>query len=185
MRTTPAGRQVLDALVSPLSSSAAATGVRVERLRRAEDQLVCDVVLVGLDVVQGADRVTRLDPGEATGYQHGLKYAFTAPSYARLVAALGSNLANLTDTQVAPYADHYFEYDSNHRVTKAVEQGRGSSATAGGLGPTPTPTPHSVNSSPGLSAGTSSSNTRSAPRPWPQAGPAISPTSSPSSSSTG
>ncbi len=60
---------------------------------------------------------------ESTGYQHALKYLFNADSYARLVAALGTNIDSLTDTQVAPYADNYFEYDSSKRVTKEVTQG--------------------------------------------------------------
>ena len=50
--------------------------------------------------------------GQANGYQHGLHHVFNAQSYARLTAALGTNLANLTDAQVAPYADNAFQYDS-------------------------------------------------------------------------
>ncbi len=44
---------------------------------------------------------------ETGGYQHALKYVFNPQSYARLVAALGTNLSSLTDTQVSPYADNY------------------------------------------------------------------------------
>jgi RHS repeat-associated protein len=71
---------------------------------------------------------------ESGGYQHGLKYLFNPDSYARLVAALGTNIDSLTDTQVAPYADNYYEYDSGQRVTKEIVQGVGCSSCSGGLG---------------------------------------------------
>ncbi len=48
--------------------------------------------------------------GQTNGYQHGLHYVFNAQSYARLTAALGTNLGSLTDAQVAPYADNAFQY---------------------------------------------------------------------------
>jgi RHS repeat-associated protein len=70
--------------------------------------------------------------GEANGFYHGLKYAFNPQSYARLVAAVGDP-TTASDTAVAPYADNYFEYDSQQRVTREVVQGAGSSAS-GGLG---------------------------------------------------
>ncbi len=69
--------------------------------------------------------------GESGGYVDGLKYVFRPASYARLVAALGSGVSTLTDTQVAPYADHYFEYDTSQRVTKEVAAGAGKSSTDG------------------------------------------------------
>jgi len=47
---------------------------------------------------------------------------------------LGTNLSSLTDTQVAAYADNYFQYDSSQRVTQEVAQGAGDSQTSGGLG---------------------------------------------------
>jgi YD repeat-containing protein len=59
------------------------------------------------------------------GYQGGLKYVLGPQSYARLVAALGTNVDALTDAQIAPYADDYYQYDSAHRVTQAVVQGLG------------------------------------------------------------
>jgi hypothetical protein len=69
------------------------------------------------------------------GYVGGMKYVFNQQSYARLVAALGSNVGSLTDAQVAPYADNYFEYDAtSHAVTKEVAQGEGCSSCTGGLG---------------------------------------------------
>jgi RHS repeat-associated protein len=68
------------------------------------------------------------------GYQGGLKYVLGPQSYARLVAALGSNVDSLTDAQIAPYADDNFQYDSAHRVTEAVVQGLGCSSCSGGQG---------------------------------------------------
>src|SRR2546428_2937542 len=41
---------------------------------------------------------------------------------ARMVAA-GITPETATDTQIAGYADHYFEYDSSKRVTKEVVNG--------------------------------------------------------------
>jgi RHS repeat-associated protein len=67
---------------------------------------------------------------DATGYVHGLKYVFGPQAYARLVAAVG-NPTTATDAQVAPYADDYFQYDSQHRVTREVAAGAGN---AGGQG---------------------------------------------------
>jgi RHS repeat-associated protein len=52
----------------------------------------------------------------------GLKYVFNADSFARLSAAVG-NPFTATDAQVAPYADNYYEYDAQRRVTKEVAQG--------------------------------------------------------------
>ncbi|AGA25127.1 RHS repeat-associated core domain-containing protein [Singulisphaera acidiphila] len=69
----------------------------------------------------------------STGYKHGLKYFFSPASYARLAAAVIDPLT-ATDTQVAPYADNYFEYDSEHRVTKEIAQGFGCSVCTSGLG---------------------------------------------------
>ncbi|WP_162668091.1 polymorphic toxin-type HINT domain-containing protein [Gemmata massiliana] len=71
--------------------------------------------------------------GESGGYVHGLKYAFRGDSYARLAAAF-STPASATDTQVAPYADHYFEYDANRRATTEVAKGAGDGGTYGGQG---------------------------------------------------
>jgi RHS repeat-associated protein len=75
---------------------------------------------------------TEADAG-TTGYIQGLKYYFSTDSYARLVAAVGNPLT-ATDAQVAPYADNYFEYDSQMRVSKEVAQGLGCSSCSGGLG---------------------------------------------------
>jgi YD repeat-containing protein len=72
--------------------------------------------------------------GESGGYTDALKYVFNAQSYARLVAALGTNLSNLTDMQVSPYANNYFTYDSSQRVTEEIVQGLGCSSCGGGLG---------------------------------------------------
>jgi hypothetical protein len=71
-------------------------------------------------------------PGEANGYTHGLKFFFSPASFARLSAAVPDPLT-APDTVVAPYADDYFQYDGQHRITEAVVQGAGPSAS-GGLG---------------------------------------------------
>jgi YD repeat-containing protein len=70
---------------------------------------------------------------ESGGYTHGLKYYFDAASYARLKAVY-SDPTTATDSQAAPYAANYFEYDTFQRVTKAVVQAAGSSASSGGQG---------------------------------------------------
>ncbi len=78
-------------------------------------------------------------PGEANGYDGGLKYVFRAASYDRMVQdGLNPLTAPNTGTgSVESYADFYFEYDSEHRVTKERVQGAGCSLGAGcseGLG---------------------------------------------------
>jgi RHS repeat-associated protein len=73
-------------------------------------------------------------PGEANGYAHGLKYLFNPASYARLTAALGGNVDALSDAQVQPYADNYYQYDSQQRVTLEIAQGAGCSSCTGGQG---------------------------------------------------
>ena len=70
-----------------------------------------------------------------TGYADGLEYVFGPDAYGRLTAALGTSLDSLTNAQVAPYADNYFQYDSSHRVTEEIAAGAGSSdGSSPGLG---------------------------------------------------
>lgn len=73
----------------------------------------------------------------SSGYRHGLKYVFDEDAYARLAAAYADPTA-ASDTAVAPYADHYYEYGSGHRVSKHVAQNAGCSC-AGGRERTRTP----------------------------------------------
>jgi RHS repeat-associated protein len=69
------------------------------------------------------------------GYSHGLKYVFHPPSYARLTAALGTNVDSLSDSSVAPYADQYFEYSGSKQVTKVTRAAAGGTTGSGnGLG---------------------------------------------------
>jgi RHS repeat-associated protein len=75
---------------------------------------------------------TEADAG-TVGYIQGLQYYFSTDSYARLVTAVG-NPFTVTAAQVAPYADDYFQYDDQQRVTEAVIQGQGCTACSGGLG---------------------------------------------------
>jgi hypothetical protein len=72
--------------------------------------------------------------GESGGYTHGLKYVFRPDSYARLVAAQGSNIDSISDINAGPYADDYFEYDTSQRVTKHTVAGDGGTVGSNGLG---------------------------------------------------
>jgi RHS repeat-associated protein len=72
--------------------------------------------------------------GGQHGYLDGLKYVFNPDAYDRLTTALGTNLASLTDAQVAPYADYNFQYDSQQRVTEEIVAGMGDSQSGGGQG---------------------------------------------------
>jgi len=56
--------------------------------------------------------------GDAHGFAHGLKYVVGPEAYARMLAAQPPiTPETATDTQIASYADHYFEYDTSNRVT--------------------------------------------------------------------
>ncbi|MDW8264105.1 MAG: hypothetical protein RMJ52_02115, partial [Gemmataceae bacterium] len=68
--------------------------------------------------------------GENNGYEGGLKYVFRPSSYARLAANV-ANPETASDAQIAPYADHYFEYDDQFRVTKEVAAGAGDDESGG------------------------------------------------------
>jgi RHS repeat-associated protein len=72
-------------------------------------------------------------PGEAGGYAHGLKYLFNPQSFARLQAVFADPFS-ATDTQVQPFADNFFQYDSQRRVTLEIAQGAGCSSCTGGQG---------------------------------------------------
>ena len=50
-----------------------------------------------------------------------MKSAFGPEAFVRVATALGTGFDSFTDTQVAPYADKYLEYDSSGRITKAGE----------------------------------------------------------------
>jgi RHS repeat-associated protein len=80
---------------------------------------------------------TTADAG-TIGYEHALKYVFSAASYGRLVAAVGDP-QNATDAQVAPFADDYLEYDAQHRVSKLMGQGDGGTSGLGTFTYTYTP----------------------------------------------
>jgi RHS repeat-associated protein len=75
--------------------------------------------------------------GGGSGTKDLVKYAFGPAAYGRLAAlaaSLSTTVDGLSDTQVAPDADTYLEYDSSDRVTKAVSAGSGCSACSGGQG---------------------------------------------------
>ncbi len=58
----------------------------------------------------------------ATGYARGLKFVVGPEAYARIVA-VGGNPLTATDSTIANYADHYFEFDDTQRVTKEMTNG--------------------------------------------------------------
>jgi len=60
------------------------------------------------------------------GFLHGLKMIF-GPEACRRMAVAGINPVDVSDTVLLPYSDHYFEYNSDKRVT--VEQTRGGTQT--------------------------------------------------------
>ncbi len=60
----------------------------------------------------------------SSGFVHGLKYMVSPQSFGRLAAAVSDPLT-ATDTEVATYADQYYEYDSQHRASKVTLQGQG------------------------------------------------------------
>src|SRR5262249_54714068 len=74
------------------------------------------------------------------GYLHGLKYVFGSAAYARLTD-YGLTLnpiktpSALTDAQVAPFADRYFEYDQEHRVITTNVPGGTTHLQNGSLAP--------------------------------------------------
>ncbi len=96
--------------------------------------LMTATVLDGNNNVLSTSYYRYYTAGQANGYAGGLEYVFNPASYTRLTAALGTDLGDLTDAQVAPFADNYFQYDSQQRVIQEVAQGAGDSQTAGGLG---------------------------------------------------
>lgn len=64
--------------------------------------------------------------GESKGFVSGLKYVFNPEDYAILTATYAQP-ASATDTQVAPFATKYYEYDSKYRVV--LEKVRGGKET--------------------------------------------------------
>jgi hypothetical protein len=74
-----------------------------------------------------ATRYYRYHKSSSLGFDGALKYVFEPDSYARLTAQFGSNVDSLTDAQVDDFADYYFEYDYDHRVSAEVVQAKGSS----------------------------------------------------------
>jgi Ca2+-binding RTX toxin-like protein len=70
--------------------------------------------------------------GEADGYGHALKYVFEPKSFANLSAAVADPFT-ATDAEIAPYATHYFEFDTRHRTTRHDIQGMADS-DGGGIG---------------------------------------------------
>ena len=57
--------------------------------------------------------------GETNGFAHGIKYSLGPDAFARLQEEVGDPFL-ATNAQVAQYADNYYEYDADQRVTKSV-----------------------------------------------------------------
>lgn len=62
-------------------------------------------------------------PGEAHGFPHGLKLACGGEAFRRLSEATGGNPFTAPDATVKRFADHFFQYDADRRVTKSVNNG--------------------------------------------------------------
>ena len=60
--------------------------------------------------------------GETNGFAHGIKYSLGPDAFARLQEEVGDPFL-ATNAQVAQYADNYYEYDADQRVTKSVVNG--------------------------------------------------------------
>lgn len=56
-----------------------------------------------------------VDDASGTGFAHGLKYALEPEAFRRLAASV-TDPFSATDSQVAQFADYFFQYDSNQRV---------------------------------------------------------------------
>jgi RHS repeat-associated protein len=75
----------------------------------------------------------------APGYTGGLKYQVTGAAYDRAAAWGAAQTTPLTvdqmsDAQLAPFADLYLEFDATHRVTRLDAQAGGCSVCSGGIG---------------------------------------------------
>jgi hypothetical protein len=62
--------------------------------------------------------------GASPGFVHGLKFIVQPDAYDRIVAA-GLSPLTASDSQIAPYADYYFEYNNatDRRVSKEIVEG--------------------------------------------------------------
>lgn len=61
--------------------------------------------------------------GDATGFAHGMKFALGPQAFVRLCQdPQVSDPFTAPDSKVAEYADNYYEYDVNHKVSKSVTQ---------------------------------------------------------------
>jgi RHS repeat-associated protein len=72
-------------------------------------------------------------PGDPNGYAGALKYVFSSTSYEQLAANVSDPLT-ASDADIAPYADDYYEYNSDGQVSVQVAQGQGCSTCSGGEG---------------------------------------------------
>jgi RHS repeat-associated protein/uncharacterized delta-60 repeat protein len=77
--------------------------------------------------------------GASGGYQGGLEYVVGPVSFAALTT-VGEQAESpytpftATDDELAPFADHYYQYNSNHQVAEQIDAGYGSSSDSNGQG---------------------------------------------------
>jgi RHS repeat-associated protein len=64
------------------------------------------------------------------GFAGGLKYVFSGQSFTKLTAAVANPLA-ASDAQIAPYADNFFQYNSNRQVIEEIAGANGASSSTG------------------------------------------------------
>ncbi|MCZ2341705.1 MAG: hypothetical protein LC104_07900 [Bacteroidales bacterium] len=142
--TTPTGKTTIDANVFEYDNARRITGITFQRstnptagirrivytyygpneehgsdgdLKTATEQLLAGTTWVDRDT----SYYRYYQTGEAGGFEHGLKFAFGPEAFERLKE--DPQVADpflATDTQAGRYADNYYEYDAEQRVTKSV-----------------------------------------------------------------
>lgn len=99
-------------------------GVNEEHGSNGDLKTATEQLLVGTTWVDHETSYYRYyKAGEPGGFEHGLKFAFSPEAFERFKA--DPQVADpflATDAQAARFADQYYEYDAQHRVTKSVVQ---------------------------------------------------------------
>jgi RHS repeat-associated protein len=67
----------------------------------------------------------------STGFMDGLEYVFSSDNVAKMAAALGSDFESASNSTVVPYADEYFQYNSDEQVTEEVVGALGTTSQGG------------------------------------------------------
>jgi hypothetical protein len=117
----PAFRQVVYTYYDGTTS-----GGNAGDLRTAQIQQIKDGVTTTVDTYYYRYYVS----GDPNGFAHALKYGFGPDSYARLTN-LYPDLTTASDDQASVFADVYFRFDSQGRVSRQDVQGAGASSATG------------------------------------------------------